>query len=456
MAAREQSSSPEQPRDKRGQALQQYTLEDVAKHNQPDDAWIAIRGKVYNISKWMDKHPGGKVILTTMAGKDCTDPFICSHPKEVEKKLPYFLVGEVTGWKPTPLQEDFWRVMDKLEEEGKFTTRMSYYYGKLLWLVALLSTSVYILGFHRPCSWPLVTFGAALLGLFWQQLSFLGHDLGHNAVTHQRSVDSWFFLMGTAFLGVSGQWWKLSHNVHHVVTNSIESDPDIQHLPVFAITPAYFDNVYSTYHGRTFYFNRLSHFFVRHQHQLYYIVMAVARVNMYLQSFLCCFNQDTKVERRGLELCALVIYQCWFFALLSTLPSTSMKLLAFFVSHAVCGLVHVQITLSHFAMPAYHGVGFSGPEDDFFHTQILASMNVDCPRWLDWLHGGLQFQVEHHLLPRLPRHNLRYAMEKHIVPLCEKYGLKYQSYSFIEGNIRVFHALKATAEIAQHKTLKDC
>lgn len=38
-------------------------------------------------------------------------------------------------------------------------------------------------------------------------------------------------------------------------------------------------------------------------------------------------------------------------------------------------------------------------------------MNIDCPKYMDWFHGGLQFQVEHHLWPRLPRHNLRRARD---------------------------------------------
>lgn len=43
--------------------------------------------------------------------------------------------------------------------------------------------------------------------------------------------------------------------------------------------------------------------------------------------------------------------------------------------------------------------------------QVATTLNIDCPTWLDWFHGGLQFQVEHHLWPRLPRHNLRRARD---------------------------------------------
>lgn len=70
-----------------------------------------------------------------------------------------------------------------------------------------------------------------MLGFFWQQLAFMGHDGGHNAITHDRNKDWWIGICVTVFFGVSGPWWKRTHNIHHIYTNSIGWDPDIQHLP---------------------------------------------------------------------------------------------------------------------------------------------------------------------------------------------------------------------------------
>ena len=50
-------------------------------------------------------------------------------------------------------------------------------------------------------------------------------------------------LLVTTFFGVSGQWWKGNHNLHHVITNSVDYDPDIQHLPFMAITEKIFQGV---------------------------------------------------------------------------------------------------------------------------------------------------------------------------------------------------------------------
>merc|ERR1712072_1648267 len=76
------------------------------------------------------------------------------------------------------------------------------------------------------------------MGAFWQQLAFVGHDAGHNGITHHKATDNVLgILVGNFFGGVSIAWWKRTHNVHHIVTNSVDRDPDIQLLPVLFDVP---------------------------------------------------------------------------------------------------------------------------------------------------------------------------------------------------------------------------
>merc|ERR1719231_1432928 len=81
------------------------------------------------------------------------------------------------------------------------------------------------------------------------------------------------------------------------------------------------------------------------------------------------------------------------------------------LSHAVAGILHVQIVLSHWSMHTYEGRAYNGADDEWYVTTMRTTMNVATPPWLDWVHIGLQFQIEHHLFPRLPRHNLRIARD---------------------------------------------
>ncbi len=71
------------------------TREELAVHVSDGDVWIAIHGRVYNVSKWTKSHPGGELVLMHMAGKDATAPFSAYHPAWVEKLLTKFYVGDL-------------------------------------------------------------------------------------------------------------------------------------------------------------------------------------------------------------------------------------------------------------------------------------------------------------------------------------------------------------------------
>lgn len=56
-----------------------YTLQQVAQHNHAGDCWIALQGHVYNITTWIDQHPGGREVLLSIAGTDATQHFLTAH-----------------------------------------------------------------------------------------------------------------------------------------------------------------------------------------------------------------------------------------------------------------------------------------------------------------------------------------------------------------------------------------
>ncbi|CAM6127401.1 unnamed protein product [Calypogeia fissa] len=59
--------------------VKRYTLQDVSKHNSPEDCWLLIWGKVYDVTSWVPKHPGGSLIFVK-AGQDSTQLFDSYHP----------------------------------------------------------------------------------------------------------------------------------------------------------------------------------------------------------------------------------------------------------------------------------------------------------------------------------------------------------------------------------------
>jgi len=78
---------------------------------------------------------------------------------------------------------------------------------------------------------------AVFMFWFWHQSSFIGHDSLHNVVFRsQKSAHLFALLFSNYGNGISAAWWKYTHNQHHMVPNEFERDPDIMHLPVFAMT----------------------------------------------------------------------------------------------------------------------------------------------------------------------------------------------------------------------------
>ncbi|KAL4968631.1 fatty acid desaturase-domain-containing protein [Aspergillus stella-maris] len=312
------------------------------------------------------------------------------------------------------------------------------------------------------------TFAGLFLGLFWHQLVFTGHDAGHMGITHDFHIDTCIGIFIADFLGgLSIGWWKRNHNVHHIVTNSPAHDPDIEHLPFFAISADFFNSLYSSYYDRVMPFDGVARLFVKYQHWLYYPILALGRFNLYFLAW-SYLASPTQVVKKGpawwhryLEILGQVFFWYWFGyrTLYLSIPNWSSRVTFLLVSHVVTAPLHVQLTLSHFAMSTDTASSTSSPNsnqkihESFPQRMLRTTMDVDCPPWLDFFHGGLQFQVVHHLFPRLPRHNLRKA-QVYVREFCADVGIPYMIFGFAKGNKEVLGRLGEIAE--QWRVLEEC
>ena len=86
--------------------------------------------------------------------------------------------------------------------------------------------------------------------------------------------------------------------------------------------------------------------------------------------------------------------------------------------------------------------------DHFLHT-LQTTYDIDCMRSMDWFHLGLQFQVAHHMFPRLPRCHLRQATSA-IREICAKHHLMYNSMTFTDLNVLLWKKMKTVANSMDH------
>jgi delta8-fatty-acid desaturase len=289
------------------------------------------------------------------------------------------------------------------------------------------------------------------LACVWHQLTFTVHDAGHMGITHDFTTDTTIAMFIASYLGgLSACWWKFNHNVHHLVTNDPEHDPDIQYIPIFAVTHRFLQSLTTTYYERIMEYDAVAKVLVRIQHYTYYPIMLFARFNLYRLSLEYLLGGKGPKKgaawwHRYFEMAGMVVFWTWYGygVVYKTMPDNFSRFWFVLISHALTSPLHVQITLSHFAMSTTD----LGIHESFAQKMLRTTMDVDCPQWLDFFHGGLQFQAIHHLYPRIPRHNLR-KTQKLVQDFCNEVDIPYALYGFVDGNKQVIGKLADVARQA--------
>lgn len=251
---------------------------------------------------------------------------------------------------------------------------------------------------------------AAALGLVVTQFGFLGHDAAHRQMFLSPSWNTWMArALAGGFAGLSFAWWRAKHNRHHQAPNKEGADPDIA-AGAIAFTP----QVVSERTG-------LSGWLTQRQGWLFFPLLTLEGLNLHLSSLRAGLDSTSTEPWRKLEL-GLVLTRLIGYAvvLLVFLPWT-MAAAFFAVQMAVFG-----VCLGASFAPAHKGMPIvpATMKLDFLRRQVLVSRNVRGNPAVDFAMGGLNYQIEHHLFPSMPRCNL-----KKVRPLvrdhCERAGITY-------------------------------
>uniref|UniRef100_A0A7N0V103 Cytochrome b5 heme-binding domain-containing protein n=1 Tax=Kalanchoe fedtschenkoi TaxID=63787 RepID=A0A7N0V103_KALFE len=424
------------------------TRDELKRHAAPGDLWISIQGKIYDVSLWADHHPGGDAPLLNLAGQDVTDAFLAYHPASAWHHLTKFSNGfYLEDYTVSDVSKDYRRLAFEFAKMGLFDDKGHVTMYTFAAIAVLFAASVC----GVVCSdegWVHLASGG-LMGLLWIQSGWIGHDSGHGQVMPTRRLNRFAqILTGNVLAGISIAWWKWNHNAHHLACNSLEHDPDLQHLPFFAVSANFFTSLTSKFYGRKLKFDGLTRLLVSYQHWSFYPVMCFARLNLFAQSFMLLLS-DRRVRNRGLELAGMLSFWVWYPLLVSFLPTWTSRFMFVMASFVVTSIQHVQFCLNHFSASVY--VGNPGG-NNWFEKQTEGTLDIACPSWMDWFHGGLQFQIEHHLFPRLPRCQLR-NVAPFVQELCKKHGLPYTSVSFWQANTETVATLRKAALQARDLTM---
>jgi fatty acid desaturase len=247
-------------------------------------------------------------------------------------------------------------------------------------------------------SWQVLWF-APLLALVSTRSAFIGHDAGHSQITRDRRVSRAIGLVhGNLLLGMSQAWWIDKHNRHHANPNHVDKDPDVA-ADVLVWTRWQAED-------RT----GLRGWLTRYQAWLFFpltMLEGFALKVAGIQDVLAHHERRSRTAR-AFEALMLAAHLVGYLALLLT----SMRL----AQALVFVLVHQMLFGLHLGMafaPNHKGMEMPGGDHgkDWGHLrrQVLTSRNVRGSVVTDWLLGGLNYQIEHHLFPSMPRPHLRQA-----------------------------------------------
>ncbi len=147
------------------------------------------------------------------------------------------------------------------------------------------------------------------------------------------------------------------------------------------------------------------------------------------------------MPRRVPQAIGLALYWSLFALFLTQLGGWPQAITFFMVSQMSFSLYNVSV----FA-PNHKGMAMLSDDEplDFLRTQVLTARNVRGSRFVDFWYGGLNYQVEHHLFPTMPRNQLSKA-QPIVEQFCRERGVPYHETSLGRSYVEIFQHLNSTA-----------
>jgi fatty acid desaturase len=322
-------------------------------------------------------------------------------------------------------------LLRRVRDAGLLDRRVGFYVWRLVVTVALLAGGWLVFGLVGDSWWQVVV--AVFAAVTFAQVGFLAHDAGHKQMFHSRRVnDVVGLLLSSLAVGLGYSWWLDNHNRHHAHPNTDVRDPDVN-FGALAFTAGQAG-------GR----GRLARVVYRYQAYFFFPLLLFSAVGLHVDSglFLARRGGRGRVVERVLFAAHVVGYLGVVFWVLSPV-----RAVVFVVVHQ--GLLGLYLGMA-FA-PNHKGMPMLGAEDrsGFLDRQVVTSRNIRGGWLTDIVLGGLNYQIEHHLFPSMPRPNLRRA-QRLVRQFCAEIGLPYTETSLVDSYAQTLRYLN---QVGQHPRL---
>ena len=266
---------------------------------------------------------------------------------------------------------------------------------------------------------------AVFLGLMFTQTGFIGHDAGHRQISGSKRADDLIGrIHGNLLIGLSYGWWTSKHNRHHSHPNQVGRDPDIGGRAV-AFTP---DQARAR--------GGLGRWLAGYQAWLFFPMLLLEGLHLHVAGVRTLLGRQrtgVKVVEGTLLAAHIIGYLAAVFLVLSPVQAVAFLL----IQQGVFGLY-----LGCSFAPNHKGMAMFGEDEkvDFLRRQVVTSRNIRGSWFTDFALGGLNYQIEHHLFPSMPRPTLRRAQAP-VRAFCEQHGIAYHETGAVDSYVQVLRHL---------------
>jgi fatty acid desaturase len=327
---------------------------------------------------------------------------------------------------PVPPGSDHRELRRRVQAAGLLEPQTRSFGVRLLVTGLLLAAGIaFLVAFHAP--WAVVV-AALFLGVVSVQIAFLVHDAGHRQGFLRRWQNALVGVIGgDLLLGASYDWWVGKHNAHHAHPNHADMDPDIE-VPLIAFTAA------QALERRGF-----RRWAAKHQVWCALPLLSLVAYGQRLESARYLLRERSRYRRW--EAAALALNAVLYVGVPLSLLGPRSTLL-FIAIHQACSGIYLGLVFA----PNHKGMLVTDDETalDPLRAQVLTARNVRGNPVTDWLYGGLNYQIEHHLFPSMSRNRLRPA-QRIVAAFCRERGIPYHETSVVRSYVEIMASLRAAA-----------
>ncbi|KFQ36606.1 Fatty acid desaturase 2, partial [Merops nubicus] len=401
-----------------------------------------------NVTNWADRHPGGHRVISHCAGEDATDAFQAFHinPTLVRKFLKPLLIGELAPGEPSQdrdknsqLVEDF-RTLRKTAEEMNLFRASPLFFSLYLGHIIAMEVLAWLMVYYFGTGWITTLILSCILTTSQAQAGWLQHDFGHLSVFKKSSWNHIVhkFIIGH-MKGASANWWNHRHFQHHAKPNIFKKDPDVNMLHIFVL-----GDTQPVEYGK----KKLKYLPYNHQHEYFFLTRillsslipwshTLPHPNIFMHFFPTLVKagpfQRFLPPQNSVFMASLFIISKHF----RPKEKRKFRRFEFLESHWfvwVTQMNHIPMEID------------SEKHRDWLSSQMAATCNIQQSFFNDWFTGHLNFQIEHHLFPTMPRHNF-WKVKPLVKSLCAKYGVQYEEKPLGKAFVDIVGSLKKSGDL---------